>query len=290
LRTEDYNPGVRLAGSARQDDAVCINQEDLIEREQQVSHMREIYQQAERVVVWLGGSADGSDAALSLCARVAIVAAFNKVELAEESLMYRTIMNSWQDVTWNSKEALEAVASLLELASEPTGREESLQVLKGGRHDGWNDTIERAELFALQNLVKRPWFTRMWITQEIGIANEVILVCGKTTLDWRLFDVGYSLTILTSEMRRLLARDVVKNGMGKLTVLRRALAYRDKLTARQQKLLALPVLMNSFRNHKATDPRDKIRSLLSTASPRLILRRSVSDQTIAQASKTSIRM
>jgi hypothetical protein len=35
-------------------DAVCINQEDMQERNQQVNIMADIYQQAERVIVWLG--------------------------------------------------------------------------------------------------------------------------------------------------------------------------------------------------------------------------------------------
>ncbi|KUJ08711.1 HET-domain-containing protein, partial [Mollisia scopiformis] len=35
-------------------DAICVNQEDLNERSQQVQLMREIYSQAWRVVVWLG--------------------------------------------------------------------------------------------------------------------------------------------------------------------------------------------------------------------------------------------
>jgi hypothetical protein len=35
-------------------DALCINQEDLVEKMHQIGQMKEIYQQAQRVVVWLG--------------------------------------------------------------------------------------------------------------------------------------------------------------------------------------------------------------------------------------------
>ncbi|KAH8723272.1 heterokaryon incompatibility protein-domain-containing protein, partial [Phaeosphaeriaceae sp. PMI808] len=45
-------------------DAVCINQEDRIEKEQQIGFMAKIYGQAHRVVVWLGKAADNSDEAL----------------------------------------------------------------------------------------------------------------------------------------------------------------------------------------------------------------------------------
>jgi hypothetical protein len=45
-------------------DAVCINQENKQEKEQQIQFMAKIYAQANRVVVWLGEEADNSDRAL----------------------------------------------------------------------------------------------------------------------------------------------------------------------------------------------------------------------------------
>jgi hypothetical protein len=46
-------------------DAVCINQEDINERGQQVRLMRDIYKQASRVVVWFGPLAKAEDANLA---------------------------------------------------------------------------------------------------------------------------------------------------------------------------------------------------------------------------------
>lgn len=45
-------------------DAVCINQEDDREKEQQIQLIPKIYGQANRVLVWLGETADDSDQAL----------------------------------------------------------------------------------------------------------------------------------------------------------------------------------------------------------------------------------
>jgi hypothetical protein len=45
-------------------DAVCINQNDTKEKEQQIQFMAKIYGQANRVVVWLGRAANRSDQAL----------------------------------------------------------------------------------------------------------------------------------------------------------------------------------------------------------------------------------
>jgi hypothetical protein len=45
-------------------DAICINQENQREKEQQILSMAKIYSQASCVVVWLGEAADNSDLAL----------------------------------------------------------------------------------------------------------------------------------------------------------------------------------------------------------------------------------
>jgi hypothetical protein len=51
-------------------DAICINQEDLEERENQVRFMCEIYQRAERVVCWLGEDAENSELVFPMCTRL----------------------------------------------------------------------------------------------------------------------------------------------------------------------------------------------------------------------------
>jgi hypothetical protein len=45
-------------------DAICINQEDMTEKGQQIQFMAKIYGQATRVIVWLGEAADNSTKAL----------------------------------------------------------------------------------------------------------------------------------------------------------------------------------------------------------------------------------
>ncbi len=45
-------------------DALCISQSDVTERSQQVSRMKEIYTQAQEVIIWLGSAADDSDIAI----------------------------------------------------------------------------------------------------------------------------------------------------------------------------------------------------------------------------------
>jgi hypothetical protein len=45
-------------------DAICINQKNIKEKEQQIRFMAKIYSQANRVIVWLGEAAGNSDQAL----------------------------------------------------------------------------------------------------------------------------------------------------------------------------------------------------------------------------------
>lgn len=45
-------------------DAICINQEDIAEKNKQIPLMGQIYAQASQVIVWLGGSQDCGDKAL----------------------------------------------------------------------------------------------------------------------------------------------------------------------------------------------------------------------------------
>lgn len=47
-------------------DALCINQNDLFERAEEVPRMRTIYKSARTVVIWLGESKDDSDLAMRL--------------------------------------------------------------------------------------------------------------------------------------------------------------------------------------------------------------------------------
>lgn len=40
---------------------------------------------------------------------------------------------------------------------------------------------------AMFNLMKRPWFSRRWIVQEIALAKEARLYCGKKNIPWQDF-------------------------------------------------------------------------------------------------------
>ncbi|OHF01210.1 heterokaryon incompatibility protein [Colletotrichum orchidophilum] len=102
---------------------------------------------------------------------------------------------------------------------------------------------------ALETLLTRRYFSRVWILQEVALARRATLICGKFEMPWsqlqipRLADLG--LLINTKEKPRLL------NVLQLPSVLQfRAPAYRDSSD--------LLHLLDLARNSHATDPRDKL--------------------------------
>ncbi|KAI0546337.1 hypothetical protein F4679DRAFT_416227 [Xylaria curta] len=53
----------------------------------------------------------------------------------------------------------------------------------------------------INSLLRRPWFARVWITQELVLPRRVILKCGQSELDWDQF--FEALTICERESNRV---------------------------------------------------------------------------------------
>jgi hypothetical protein len=59
-------------------------------------------------------------------------------------------------------------------------------------HDSMNaflakhDQFEEEWLALAQGILVRPWWSRVWIVQEVVAAKTTIIVCGKYTVDWRV--------------------------------------------------------------------------------------------------------
>jgi Heterokaryon incompatibility protein (HET) len=131
-------------------DALCIDQQSLIERSRQVERMGDIYQLASRVIVWLGPENENSDYAMQLIDSI----------------------NSKIEIDWTF------------FTMKPT---------LAGAEEQWADRwqplpYDAKELSCLYSLLHRSWFERLWIRQEIRLANsEAIVMCGFTTIAWQTF-------------------------------------------------------------------------------------------------------
>ncbi|KAH7127783.1 heterokaryon incompatibility protein-domain-containing protein [Dactylonectria estremocensis] len=143
-------------------DALCINQTDDEEKGRQVQAMARVYRQAENVVIWLGSDADNSDAAMK-GAETYGKAAFDAgiLHLGKEQL------SSWPDVGENAElqKTKHALLALMRKAAESEGDDARVE--------------ERFPRLAFAELTKRSYFTRVWVKQEITLARDTIILCGK---------------------------------------------------------------------------------------------------------------
>ncbi|KAK8147895.1 hypothetical protein G3M48_000773 [Beauveria asiatica] len=132
-------------------DAICINQEDLAERTQQVLMMADVYRLARQVVAFIGPAANDSNYAIDLLDR----------------------MGNAIDVDFNTGHIKTSTAQ----SNEP-GWADMRRPLPFGHRD----------YLSISNLIEREWFERLWIRQEIGLGgHKGILQCGEKLLRWPSF-------------------------------------------------------------------------------------------------------
>ncbi|KAG5767928.1 hypothetical protein H9Q72_004355 [Fusarium xylarioides] len=56
-------------------------------------------------------------------------------------------------------------------------------------HDG--STPPEDKRLAWNALVKRPWFFRTWVIQEIALAKRAVMMCGEEETPWRNVEIGW---------------------------------------------------------------------------------------------------
>jgi hypothetical protein len=113
----------------------------------------------------------------------------------------------------------------------------------------------KVELMPLCHLFGRPWFERLWIQQEIRLAQSAVLLCGFHKLSWPAF---------RKAVETLWLKTVDDKEIGLLT-------YGPIFKERRRHVRALCTgglfpsfedLLTQTRRCKCTDPRDRIYALL----------------------------
>ncbi|VUC22235.1 unnamed protein product [Clonostachys rosea] len=130
-------------------DAICINQDDLIEKRDQVLLMPEIYSQAKCVLVWLGVSNDPVHGHIP-----------------------PSIVDSIQEALQMIPEFNPEDASGM-ITTRQALHEESQRL----REQGKPNLLDH-DWLPLVALVSRPWFRRKWMIQEISLAKQVLVHSG----------------------------------------------------------------------------------------------------------------
>jgi hypothetical protein len=196
-------------------DAICINQSDVKERSHQVQIMGRVYGQAKRVLVWLG--CDAQHEAKETFNR------FNMLHEQRKSL----------DNALNADEI--DMQNLQTLA---------VQIV--------NDATQTGIWDCVSNVADLPWFSRVWVLQEIGLARDAVLWWGRSAIDWISF---------TNAARFLFAHGQVTFRTHGNRPYQKIMAMRSLYQPRRSTTM-LEVLEGA-RGYDASDPRDKVYSLLA---------------------------
>lgn len=149
------NLAVALRHLRRQDvarilwiDAICIDQQNIAERSEQVGKMAQIYNLAARVVIWLGPASPDSDLAMRLVEQLGQV-----LRVDERTRMITLASNGEAEPHWA----------------------DTTQPLPYGED----------ELCALKKLFWRSWFERLWVVQEVMISIDAVMICGRQEAAWQ---------------------------------------------------------------------------------------------------------
>ncbi|EGU81695.1 hypothetical protein FOXB_07798, partial [Fusarium oxysporum f. sp. conglutinans Fo5176] len=187
------------------------------ERGHQVNRMGEIYKKADKVVVWLGylsGNATKLKSAITML----------EAQVAELPGIHR----KWprEDPRWKSQWK-QVEASLVPSC-----------------HTGLVD--------GLQSFMEKPWFSRVWILQEVANAKRAVVTCNLGDIP------GWIFALLPSAMDV----EVSKQCQAVLDIMPHSTT---SPTSRNQNR-NLCGLLYKFRGCQATDPRDRVYALLGMAT------------------------
>lgn len=139
-------------------DALCINQDDLAERGQQVAMMAEIYRIASEVIVWLGEDTKERDG-----------------EFVFGIAKHWAKGDRWDDQVAR-REALKDFGHRL---AKNLGSKRTPSQLDENANNSTATQVDPTEL--VSTFLKRRYFRRRWVVQEVCSAWSVHLRCGQST-------------------------------------------------------------------------------------------------------------
>ncbi|OOF90633.1 hypothetical protein ASPCADRAFT_519058, partial [Aspergillus carbonarius ITEM 5010] len=108
-----------------------------------------------------------------------------------------------------------------------------------------------------EKLLQRDWFRRIWVLQEVGVAQSISIMCGTVQINGHNFCEGLDNLEPSST---LMAR------ISPVSFLIRGASFRSYNDYHSTASLLIGELVSMYRNHKATKQHDKIYALLGLSS------------------------
>ncbi|KAK8065107.1 hypothetical protein PG997_011854 [Apiospora hydei] len=212
-------------------DAICINQEDVAERNAQVPIMDSIYRNARRTVIWLGPETKKTQRIFEMLEN-----------LANDS------KTAAPDPSFREQETLPL--TLMQYHKAPRVKS-SIVEQYGGEENIWR-------------VLKATWWFRSWTLQEILLSTNITFFMGRYKVDWEDFcaavDHGFRLRIWsTLEQGTFVNKDILPYFTIKDLQRRLGLySSTDRSSEAEHGPEILLTLLEGCRQRESKDPRDKI--------------------------------
>jgi hypothetical protein len=231
-------------------DAICLNQEDVDEKAQQIPRMMEIYHTSLKVVIWLGPNKPMTK--LEKIGRrtdASPIDPFDRFLVGREGtspdstikLLFEKARTLWTD--WD-------------LPDDPAEEEPVLRDVFGESYN--------AVLAASAELLRRPWFSRVWTVQECSLEVSPMVLAGRHRVDLdrltkllKVLALHHRIILYVPGYLRILALDHIDKQWH----------LKEQLEAQGQKSKTnmaqwILEILHCIGSAKATDPRDQIYGIL----------------------------
>jgi hypothetical protein len=210
-------------------DAICINQDNAAEKSKQIGKMPVIFANAIHVIVWLGD----------------------------------------EDSTTNGKSVVDALKRL---------KRYWYQTHEAGPFtiQGWRKTRRKGLVYAggkssrilssrqerhLKSLLRRSWFRRSWVVQEVAVARKTYVQFGVNLVEWEAFQIVF---IDVQDQKLVLSQlddETVSRACSNIAAIENT---RRTYASKRREPSLFNLLVDTHLN-ECTDPRDKVYSLLGIA-------------------------
>ena len=150
-------------------DAICINQDDILERNVQVQMMGMVYEKAKCVLIWLGEDPSNDRAALKY---------FRDLnELAKQAR------------TPSPKGSGEYVTGLsTDLTTYGENYEINIEDLEQLSEKAKLERLNKVDWDAILKICDRSFWERLWVIQEVVLSQRRLVLYGNDDLPWEYFE------------------------------------------------------------------------------------------------------
>lgn len=212
-------------------DAICINQKNILERNQQIAIMRQIYLRASRIFIWIGHGDEYS------------VPAMNVIRSIGHGCCLELYGPDPSPVSW-----------LVKLHKET----DRTQAVLRTNHVDLKD-ISYMDWVLIGHFYNFDWFFRVWVIQEVQGSQRIHLLCGKEEIEWDFVALAANWICHGDHRDRTIhwRKDCFPSLGGFHNAF---FMWEQSLSTRRE--APFLALLHFARNFRATDPRDKVFALL----------------------------